>query len=66
MLTHNKLHQFYENKIQSNYRCEELFISMVGIVQDINPLLTDDEALERVMKYLEHRMASNYGYFGSK
>ena len=66
MMTHEKLHQFYESKIQSNYHSEELFISMVWIVQDTNPMLTDDEALDYVMKYLEYRMVSKFGYLGTK
>ena len=61
MVTHEKLHNYYESKIKGHYKSEELFVSMVGIVQETDPKMSDDEAFERVMKYLEHRMETKFG-----
>lgn len=60
MVTHEKLHNYYESKIKGHYKSEELFVSMVGIVQETNPSMSDDEAFDRVLQYLEHRMKTKF------
>lgn len=60
MVTHEKLHNYYESKIKGHYKSEELFVSMVGIVQETDPSISDDEAFDRVLQYLENRMKTKF------
>lgn len=62
MLTHERLHEYYESKIDGRYTSEDLFVTMVGIVQETNPKLSDEAAFDHVMNYLEYRMVSKFGY----
>lgn len=62
MITHDKLHHYYESKIDGRYTSEELFTNMVSIVIDTDPSLNDDAAFDKVMQYLDHRIATKFAY----